>query len=170
MKAIAVFPETRELKLIECDEPHITEPTQVKLRMLDVGVCGTDKEICGFEYGTPPEEADSLIIGHESLGEVIEIGPLVDGIKVGDLVVTTVRRPCTQAQCRPCRSGYQDFCSTGEYAERGIKGRHGFMAELVVDDAQYMQVVPQALRDVAVLVEPLTIGMKALFEIGRAHV
>lgn len=164
MKAIAVFPGTRELKLIGCDEPHISEPTHVGLRMLDVGICGTDKEICSFEYGTPPKDSDYLIIGHESLGEVIETGPMVDDIKVGDLVVTMVRRPCTDPRCRPCRAGYQDFCSTEDYTERGIKGYHGFLAELVVDEARYMHVVPHELRDVAVLVEPLTICTKALTE------
>src|ERR1700686_4451372 len=75
MKAVAVFPKTQEVKVIDNhEEPQITEPTQVKLRMLDVGVCGTDKEICSFEYGTPPDGSDYLVIGHESLGEVIEVG------------------------------------------------------------------------------------------------
>jgi glucose 1-dehydrogenase len=164
MKAVAVFPATRELRLIDIAEPSITEPTQVKLRMLDVGICGTDKEICSFEYGTPPDGSESLIIGHESLGEVIEVGRGVDNLKVGDLVVTMVRRPCRRPECRPCRSGHQDFCTTEDYTERGIKGRHGFMTEFVVDDAAYMQVVPPELRDVAVLVEPLTIAAKAFSE------
>jgi threonine dehydrogenase-like Zn-dependent dehydrogenase len=167
MKAVAVFPSSRELKIIEQEEPYITRPTEVKLRMLEVGVCGTDKEICSFAYGTPPEGSDYLIIGHESLGEVVEVGAAVDGLKVGDLVVTMVRRPCPHAECRPCRSGHQDFCITGDYTERGIKGLHGFMAEYVVDEAQYMNAVPRELRDVAVLVEPLSIAAKALFQTAR---
>ncbi len=130
--------------------------------MLEVGICGTDKEICRFEYGTPPEGSDYLIIGHESLGEVVEVGPAVEYLKAGDLVVTMVRRPCTHPECRPCRTGHQDFCSTGDFTERGIKGRHGFMAEYVVDEAEYMHVVLPACREVAVLVEPLTIATKAL--------
>lgn len=56
MKAVAVFSEKREVRLIEHEEPRITQPTQVKLRMLEVGVCGTDKEICQFAFGTPPHE------------------------------------------------------------------------------------------------------------------
>jgi glucose 1-dehydrogenase len=167
MKAVAVFPNSRELKIIEYDEPSIMRPTEVKLRMREVGVCGTDKEICSFAYGTPPPGSDFLIIGHESLGEVVEVGPQVDGIKVGDLVVTMVRRPCQQPHCRPCRAGHQDFCITNSYTERGIKGQHGFMAEYVVDDAQYMCVVPPALHNVAVLVEPLTIAAKALLQSVR---
>ena len=161
MKAVAVFPATKEIKVIEREVPQITEPDQVKLRMLDIGVCGTDKEICSFQYGWLPEGSDYLVIGHESLGEAIEVGPAVKRVKVGDLVVTTVRRPCSSPACEPCRAGYPDFCRSGEYTERGIKGAHGFMTEFVVDTERYMHVVPPELREVAVLTEPLTIAEKA---------
>lgn len=161
MKAVAVFPSSREVKLIEQPEPVIRRSGQVKLRMLDVGICGTDREICTFEYGSPPQGEPYLVIGHEALGEVIEAGSDVHNLAVGDLVVPTVRRPCPHARCRPCRSGHQDFCETGDFVEHGIKGAHGYLAERVVDDAQYMNVVPRDLREVAVLVEPLTIMEKA---------
>ncbi len=142
MKAIAVFPHTKEVKVIEHEAPRMTEPDHVKVRMLEIGICGTDKEICTFEYGMPPQDSDYLVIGHESLGEVIEVGPAVSNVKVGDLVVLTVRRPCSHPECRPCRSGYPDFCTTGDYTERGIKGAHGFMTEEVVDHERYLHVVP----------------------------
>jgi glucose 1-dehydrogenase len=161
MKAIAVFPSSKEVKVIEHEAPYLTEPDHVKVRMLEIGMCGTDKEICAFEYGTPPEGSDYLVIGHESLGEVVEVGPAVSRVKVGDLVVLTVRRPCSHQECRPCRAGYPDFCITGDYTERGIKGAHGFMTEEVVDHERYLHIVPQELRDVAVLTEPLTIAEKA---------
>jgi threonine dehydrogenase-like Zn-dependent dehydrogenase len=164
MKAVAVFPRSHELRLIECDEPKISGPTEVKLRMLEVGICGTDREICRFEYGTPPAGSEYLILGHESLGEVVEVGSAVNNLRVGDLVVTMVRRPCPHPHCRPCRSGHQDFCRTGDFTERGIKGLHGFMAEYVVDDARYMYLVPPDIRDIGVLVEPGTIAAKALFQ------
>jgi len=167
MKAVAVFPQTKEVRVIEHQVPRITEPDQVKLRILDIGLCGTDKEICAFAYGTPPAGSDYLVIGHESLGEVIEVGPAASRVKVGDLVVTTVRRPCPHPECRPCRAGYPDFCITGDYTERGIKGEHGFMTEEVVDHERYMHVVPQELRDVAVLTEPLTIAEKARDQIRQ---
>lgn len=167
MKAIAVFPRTREVRVIEQEAPRITELGQVKLRILDIGICGTDKEICTFEYGTPPAGSDYLIIGHESLGEVIEVGSAVSKVKVGDLVVTTVRRPCPHPECRPCRAGYPDFCVTSDYTERGIKGEHGFMTEYVVDHERYMHVVPPELRKVAVLTEPLTIAEKARDQIRQ---
>ena len=94
MKAVAVVPGTRELRLIEQEAPSIAAPTHVKLRMLDVGICGTDREICAFQYGTPPDAAEHLVIGHESLGEVVEVGPGVSRLERGDLVVPMVRRPC----------------------------------------------------------------------------
>ncbi len=165
MRGVAVVPGKRELRLIEQPVPTLQSPSDVRLRILEVGVCGTDREICAFEYGTPPEGSPHLVIGHESLGEVVEVGPQVAGIRPGDVVVPMVRRPCPHAHCRPCRSGRQDFCSTGDIQERGIKEAHGFMTDFVVDDARYMNVVPGSLRDVAVLVEPLTIAEKALIQL-----
>ena len=161
MKAVAVFPGTKEIKVIDVEAPRISEPDQVKVRMLDVGVCGTDKEICSFQYGIPPKGSDYLVIGHESLGEVTEVGSAVSRVKPGDLVVVTVRRPCPSPECEPCRAGFPDFCRTGDYTERGIKGAHGFMTEFVVDQEANMHKVPPELRDIAVLVEPLTIAEKA---------
>src|ERR1044071_7061521 len=104
MKAVAVDPSRRALMLVEEPPPALTSPTHVKLRMLDVGVCGTDREICAFAYGTPPPGSSHLVIGHESLAEVIEVGPEATRVRVGDLVVPTVRRPCPHASCLACRS------------------------------------------------------------------
>jgi threonine dehydrogenase-like Zn-dependent dehydrogenase len=165
MKAVAVFPARREVQLIDQPEPNIQSPTQVKVRVLDVGVCGTDREIISFEYGTPPDGSDYLIIGHESLGQVVDTGEKATNAKTGDLVVLTVRRPCPHSSCIACRSGRQDFCYTGDFTERGIKQRHGYMTEFVVEEEGYANVVPRELRDVAVLVEPLTIAEKSLAQL-----
>jgi threonine dehydrogenase-like Zn-dependent dehydrogenase len=169
MKAIAVLPKSHGVTLIDHEPPRISSPTDVKLRMLEVGVCGTDREICAFQYGTPPQGSEYLVIGHESLGEVVEVGAGVSRVKLGDLVVTMVRRPCAHDDCLACRSGRQDFCYTGDFTERGIKMAHGFMTESIVDDQKYMNVVPPRLRDVAVLVEPLTIAEKALTQIWQVQ-
>jgi len=169
MKAIAVLPQARDIRIVTHPEPKIEAPTDVKLRMLEVGVCGTDKEISSFEYGTPPGGSDYLVIGHESLAEVVEAGPEVTQCRVGDLAVVMVRRPCQDARCLPCRAGRQDFCSTGGFTERGIKAAHGFMAEFVVEPARYLIPVPRALREVAVLVEPLTIAEKALAQLKQVQ-
>jgi threonine dehydrogenase-like Zn-dependent dehydrogenase len=165
MRAVAVVPGKREVRLVEEPEPSLGSPTDVKLRILEVGVCGTDREICSFEYGTPPAGSDHLVIGHESLGEVVEVGSQVTAVHVGDLVVPMVRRPCPHDYCRACRAGRQDFCFTGDFRERGIKERHGFMTDLVVDDVRYMNVVPKELRPIAVLVEPLTIAQKGMLQL-----
>jgi threonine dehydrogenase-like Zn-dependent dehydrogenase len=133
--------------------------------MIEAGVCGTDREICAFEYGTPPAGMEHLVIGHESLGEAVEVGAKVSRVKVGDLVVPMVRRPCPHDYCAACRSSRQDFCFTGDFTERGIKEQHGFMAQFIVDDEKYMNPVPADMRDVAVLVEPLTIAEKGLAQV-----
>jgi threonine dehydrogenase-like Zn-dependent dehydrogenase len=169
MKAVVVKPSAKQVRLVEVDEPCIQGPTDVKLRMLEVGVCGTDREICAFEYGTPPPGTETLVIGHESLGEVVEVGSDVTRVKVGDIVVPMVRRPCPHDHCTACRAGRQDFCYTGDFRERGIKEAHGFMTEHVVDDETYMNPVPRELRGVAVLVEPLTIAEKALMQVDQVQ-
>ncbi|HSD26687.1 MAG TPA: glucose 1-dehydrogenase [Vicinamibacteria bacterium] len=167
MRAVAVVPGRREVRLLATPEPRLQSPTDVRIRILEVGVCGTDKEICAFEYGLPPAGSDHLIIGHESLGEVVEVGGGVTAVRPGDLVVVMVRRPCARAECVPCRSGRPDFCSTGEFVERGISGVHGFMTEYVVEDERWLVPVPRSLREVAVLVEPLTIAEKAVIQVGQ---
>jgi threonine dehydrogenase-like Zn-dependent dehydrogenase len=135
--------------------------------MLDVGICGTDKEIVSFEYGTPPVGSPYLIIGHESLGEVVEVGSGITRLKVGDLAVPTVRRPCDEPTCIACRADRQDFCYSGKFRERGINQRHGFMTEFVVEQERYLNPVPRTLRDVAVLVEPLTIAEKGVAQLKQ---
>ncbi|HME09330.1 MAG TPA: glucose 1-dehydrogenase [Bryobacteraceae bacterium] len=167
MKAIAVFPNQKAVRLIDHEEPEIAAPNQVKMRMLEVGICGTDRDITSFQYGFPPDGFEYLILGHESLGEVVETGADVKSVKPGDLVVTTVRRPCTHDWCIPCGAGRQDFCASGDYTERGIKQRHGFMAEFVVEEERYLNAVPRELRDHAVLTEPLTIAEKSLLQLWK---
>lgn len=169
MRALAVTPSAKRIGIIDLPEPSIARPTEVKLRMIEAGVCGTDREICAFEYGTPPIGSEDLVIGHESLGEVIETGAQVTRVRVGDLVVPMVRRPCRHPHCGACAAGRQDFCFTGDFTERGIKEQHGFMAQYVVDDEIYMNRVPAKLRPWAVLVEPLTIAEKALSQVWEVQ-
>lgn len=161
MKGLAVFPSTREIRLIDQPEPGRLGPTEVRLRIREVGICGTDREIASFLYGMPPAGSPHLVIGHETLAEVVEVGSAVTGHATGDLAALMVRRPCPHGHCRPCRSHRQDFCITGDYTERGIKQAHGYMTEFVVEDERYVVNVPRALREVGVLVEPLTIAEKA---------
>ena len=164
MRAVAMFPKEKVIKVVDRPAPTIERDRQVRLRMLEVGVCGTDHEIARFEYGVPPAGEPYLVMGHESLAEVVEVRN-GSKLKPGDLVVTTVRRPCGKPECRPCHHDRPDFCTTGDYTERGIKGRHGFMTDEVIDDDKNMHVVPRSLADIAVLTEPLTIAEKGLIEL-----
>ncbi len=161
MRAVAVIPATREVRLIDRPEPPPISGAQVLLKVLEVGICGTDREIGGFEYGMPPRGSDHLVPGHEALAEVVETGPDVTFVRKGELVVPTVRRPCPHAVCPPCRAHRQDFCVTGDFRERGIKEAHGFLQEWVVEDEEHLVVVPRQLAEVAVLTEPLTVAAKA---------
>lgn len=165
MRAVAVFPSEKVLKVVDHPEPTLEADDEVLLEILDVGICGTDREIARFDYGSPPAGSPYLVLGHESLGRVLRAGPAVSRVRPGDLVVTMVRRPCGRPDCRACTRGRPDFCFTGEFTERGIKGRHGFMTERVVDRERYLHVVPGHLREVGVLVEPLTIAEKALIQV-----
>jgi threonine dehydrogenase-like Zn-dependent dehydrogenase len=101
MKALAVFPASREVKIVDHPEPVVAGPTQVKLRILEAGICGTDREIGSFQYGMPPVNSPHLIIGHEALGEVVEVGSSVTSLEPGDLAVLMVRRPCPHDRCGP---------------------------------------------------------------------
>lgn len=165
MRAVAVFPDERQIRLVDHPEPGIVSSSQLKVRVLEVGLCGTDREIASFRYGTPPEDSPYLVIGHESLAEVVETGSSVHRIHPGDLVVPTVRRPCRRPECRACRMGRPDFCQSGEFVQRGIRGAHGYMADLVVDDVRYMNPVSRELRDVAVLAQPLSVAEQALAQL-----
>jgi glucose 1-dehydrogenase len=169
MKAVAVAPKNKVVELIDVAPPRLERPSDVLVRMLDVGVCGTDREICAFEYGTPPAGAEHLVIGHEALGQVEAVGSAVTRVRPGDLVVPMVRRPCDRPECRACREQRQDFCYTGLFSERGIKEANGFMTELVVDDERALNVVPHELREIGVLCEPLTIAEKALRQVDEVQ-
>jgi len=165
MKAMAVSPSQRDVRIVEVPTPVRRGEREVLIRVREVGICGTDREICGFHYGTPPAGADRLVLGHEALGEVVEIGSAVRSLHPGDLVAMTVRRPCPDEGCVACRAGRQDFCTTGHFRERGIKEADGFMTEFIVEDERFVVRVPRALADVAVLVEPLSVAAKAMVDL-----
>lgn len=132
----------------------------VVLRVLQVGVCGTDREIGSLgEYGQPPPGEGYLILGHECLAQVVEVGPKVTSVKVGDLVTPTVRRP---GKDRYSRIRYQDLTRDEEYFERGISKLHGFLCETVVEHEEFLVKVDPAVADVGVLLEPMSVIQKAL--------
>lgn len=143
----------------------------VLVQALTIGVCGTDREIIAGEHGQPPPGSDHLVLGHESLGRVLEAPPGC-GLDSGDLVVGIVRRP-DPVPCTSCAVGEWDMCRNGRYTERGIKGLHGYAAERYRLDPAYAVHVDPALGELAVLLEPANILAKAwehIEHIGRrAH-
>jgi threonine dehydrogenase-like Zn-dependent dehydrogenase len=160
MKAIAVTPgKQNSIHLREVPMP-VMGPDQVLVRTLRVGLCGTDGEINHGDYGTPPKGDDYLILGHENFGMVEEVAPEVHGFKPGDFVVATVRRPCYA--CYNCDRGENDMCTSGDYTERGIKGRHGFMSDFYVEAPHYLIKVPPHLEGVGVLLEPMSVVEKGI--------
>ncbi len=129
----------------------------VLVRVLEVGVCGTDREISQGLFGVAPEQESELVLGHEALG-VVERD--AHGFTRGDLVTATVRRSCRH--CLACSEGFPDSCLTGDYVERGITRLHGFARELVVEDPAQLVPIPRSLGRLGVLAEPASICERAL--------
>jgi threonine dehydrogenase-like Zn-dependent dehydrogenase len=140
----------------------------VLVKVLRVGVDGTDKEINAAEYGAAPPGDDFLVTGHESFGQVVEVGPSVPStIRPGAYVVASVRRPGSSVYGR---IGLQDFTTDDVYFERGINLLHGYLTEFYVEDHQYVFPLPASLAEVGVLLEPTTVAEKGVnhaYEIQR---
>ena len=165
MKAIAVFPgKPNSMHLAELPKPAldaVPDGRGVLVRLLRCGVDGTDKEINAAEYGKAPAGYDFLVTGHENFGQVEAVGPNVTEFRPGNYVVATVRRPGGSLYDR---IGTYDMTTDNEYFERGINLRHGFLTEYYVDDPEYIVKIPDGLRDVAVIVEPLSVPEKGILQ------
>jgi threonine dehydrogenase-like Zn-dependent dehydrogenase len=129
----------------------------VLLRVLEVGVCGTDREISEGIFGVPPADEHELVLGHELLAVVDRDG---DGFSRGQLVTATVRRSC--GHCLACAEAAPDSCLTGDYSERGITRLNGFARELVVEDPAQLIGLPDSLGRLGVLAEPTSICARAI--------
>jgi threonine dehydrogenase-like Zn-dependent dehydrogenase len=164
MRAVVVTPPVPEsTRLVEVEKPR-PGPGEVLVRTLAVGICGTDIGIHRHATGVAPAGSDFLIIGHESIGLVEEVGPVARGLSPGDYVGCPVRRPCAD-NCLNCRQGEADMCLTGTFTERGIRGRHGYLAEYYVEEPRWLVKVPPTLKDVAVLLEPLSVVEKVVDQV-----
>lgn len=162
MKAIAVTPgQKNSIRLQDAPDPT-PGPNEALVRVLRVGLCGTDAEISEGLYGEAPAGSDFLILGHENFGVVEAMGAEVKGLKPGDFVVASVRRPCTE--CFNCSHGRSDLCTSGKYTERGIKGRHGYMAQHYAESPDFLFKIDKAIREIGVLLEPTTIVEKGVSE------
>ena len=160
MKSISIT-MSHELLVEDVNQPSLGNHDDVRVKTLRTGICSTERELFHQEINTP-EGDDFLILGHEAVGEVVETGSAVVGLKKGDIVVPSVRRGC--GECVFCNNNRVDMCSTGKYTERGIVKLHGFMSEYFVEQEANLTKIPQELKYQAVMLEPLTIGIKALEE------
>jgi threonine dehydrogenase-like Zn-dependent dehydrogenase len=166
MRAITVVPHHADsARLDDVAEP---DPNlgSVLVEAIAVGVCGTDLEITSGAYGWSPPGSDRLVLGHESLGRVLDPGPS-SGLHEGDLVVGIVRRP-DSVPCPSCAVGEWDMCRNGQYTERGIKAVDGYMSEQWRIEPEYAVQVDPALGILGVLLEPTTVVAKAWEVIGAA--
>jgi len=165
VKAIAVIPgKPGSVHLTDLKKPSLSEVPGgrgVLVEVLRVGVDGTDKEINAAEYGNAPPGYDFLVIGHESFGRVVEVGPNVTDLRPGDYVTATVRRPGKSIYDL---IGTYDMTTDETYYERGINLLHGFLTEYYVDDPEYIVRVPSTLREIGVLVEPMSIIEKGIIQ------
>lgn len=165
MHALTIIPGKGSLQLAERPEPRLEAPDEIKVRIIRVGICGTDREQAECGRALAPVGRDDLVIGHEMFGEVIEVGDAVTRVTPGDRVVFTVRRSC--GKCMPCRMFRPDMCRTGDFRERGIWGLDGFQTNFVVDREPYVVRVPDELEALGVLCEPLSVAEKAVDEVVR---
>src|SRR5262245_23978520 len=163
MKAIAVVPgQPGSVHLAELAKPSLCDVPDgrgVLVKVLRVGVDGTDREINAAEYGRAPDGYDFLVVGHEGLGRVEAVGPNVRFLRPGDYVVATVRRP---GHSLYDAIGLQDMTTDDEYYERGINLRHGYLTEYYVEDERFVVKIPGALGEVGVLLEPMTAAQKGI--------
>lgn len=165
MKALTVRPGVSGSgELREVGEPAEREG-DVLIGALAVGICGTDSEILRGAYGAAPPGEEFLVLGHESLGQVLE-APVASGLETGDLVVGIVRQP-DPVPCPACAVGEWDMCLNGQFTEYGIKGRHGFARERYRIPADHVVKVDPALGRSGVLLEPTSVVAKAWDHIER---
>jgi threonine dehydrogenase-like Zn-dependent dehydrogenase len=159
MKAITVEPKKPgSAKLEDVPEPDLRTGS-VLVEAIAVGVCGTDVEIVEGKYGWAPPGKTRLVLGHESLGRVVDPGPS-GGLRKGDLVVGIVRRP-DPVPCANCAVGEWDMCRNGQYTERGIKEIDGYMSERWRIEPEYAMKIDPSLGLLGVLLEPTTVVTKA---------
>ena len=170
MKAIAVHPgKLGSIHLAELPKPQVADVPDgrgVLVKVLRVGVDGTDKEINAAEYGQAPPGYEFLVIGHECFGRVVEVGTNVTELQKGDYVVPTVRRPGGSFYDR---IGQYDMTTDETYYERGINLRHGYLTEYFVDEPEYIVKVPQGLSHVGVLLEPTSVIEKGILQAYEAQ-
>lgn len=144
-------------RLVDVADSGGDQPGAVRVRTLEVGVCGTDRSIAAGRFGSPPPGSTELVLGHEVVG-VVERG--ASGLEVGTYVAATVRRGC--GQCSNCAADEYDACTSGRFRERGIVGLHGFASEWFTEQPEHLVRIPSSIGRLGVLAEPASISARGL--------
>ncbi len=171
MKSIAVIPgKPKSIHLQELPMPsfdRIQNQREALVKVLKVGLCSTDREIALGEYGEAPAGYDFLVLGHENLGVVEEVGESVTEVAPSDYVISMVRQP---GRSHYDRLGMHDMTTDDAYYEHGISRLHGFLTQYYVASAESLVRIPEAMAGVGILLEPLSIvekGIQQAYEIQR---
>jgi glucose 1-dehydrogenase len=163
MLAVGMLKNESGVHGFEIPKPGIKNPNDVLIRMIEVGLDGTDFNTVRYNLQDVAHDRNEIVLGHEGVGIVEEIGLEVKSVAPGDIVVITVRRGC--GECEPCARNQSDLCLTGNFTERGIHKVDGLLTEYIVDQEQYVVKVPPEAQKLAVLTEPVSIVEKGIEEL-----
>lgn len=160
MNAIVVEPKNKgQLSLVKLSKPDL-KPDEALVKTISVGIDATDLEIYAGAYGQAPKGQRHLVAGHEAVGQIAAVGDRVSTLQEGDFVVPLVRAGC--GTCPPCDNDEPDMCQRDNFTERGIKGAHGFLSDFFSENENNLVRLPSALVPFGALVEPLSVGEKAV--------
>lgn len=165
VRAVTVTPGVPDsLRLTDEWPEPAPEEGAILVQALAVGICGTDYEIIAGSYGEAPPGQERLVLGHESLGRVLE--DPTGTLQPGDLVAGIVRHP-DPVPCRNCAVDEWDMCRNGQYTEHGIKGLPGFARDLWRVQPKFAVGLDPVLAPVGMLLEPTSVVAKAWDHIER---
>lgn len=163
MFAVGLVRDKKGIQSLDIPKPAIMKPNEVLIKIKKVGLDGTDYSIVSEDLKDFAKGSDYLVLGHEMVGIIEEVGEGVKSLIKGDVVTSTVRRGC--GHCHPCLHNQSDMCMTGLFTERGIHKLHGFLTEYTVDEEDYIVKLPKLLEEYGALLEPLSIVEKAIEQI-----
>jgi len=153
MKAVKIS-EAYKVEIIDIPEPEIEHPSDVKVKIKRVGICGSDMHIY---YGTNPLATYPRIVGHEVAGEIVAIGSKVNKVAVGDHVVIEPISYC--GECYACKKGRPNVCK--DVSVFGVHEDGGMLEFSIRSEKQVHKINPEIDWDEAVMAEPYTIGAQA---------
>jgi threonine dehydrogenase-like Zn-dependent dehydrogenase len=163
MLAVGILRGEKGFHSFEIPRPKIAQDDEILVKVMEVGIDGTDFNMVKYNLQDIADTRQNMVMGHEMVGVVEEVGVGVKTLAPGDVVVLTVRRGC--GICQPCLHNQSDMCMTGLYTERGIHKKDGYLTEFVVDQEQYAAKVLGGLQELAIFTEPLSIAEKGIEQI-----